>query len=139
MLKTRISTATADVTADAVGALCNNGYVRVFGGIQPEDGDDTALESALAVLRFPAVAFRPSIGGVIQSNPLIPDLNTAGTGEPTWSRAYREDGVTPVFDGSVGASGCNINVATNNGAPLVVHPGGEFHVATISYRVARKP
>lgn len=137
MLKTRVSTATADVEADAVGALCSNGFLRVFGGAQPDDGDDAAPGVALAELQFSAAAFRPAVAGVIASNPLTPDLYTTGGGEPTWFRVFQADGATPVFDGSVGTANCNINVATNNGAALIIHPGGEFHLASISYSVRR--
>lgn len=62
---------------------------------------------------------------------------TAGTGTPTWFRVFRSDGITPVFDGSVGTADCNINVSANNNMPLMVHPGGEFHLASISFTVRR--
>jgi len=137
VLNTKVSTATANVEADAVGALCNDGYLRIYGGVQPDDGDAGAPDTALATLRFASEAFRPAAGGVIASNPLLPDMATAGSGEPTWFRAFQSDGITPVFDGSVGTADCNINVQVNPGVPLIVYPGGEFHLSAISFSVRR--
>lgn len=135
MLNTRVSTATANVQADAVGGLCDNGFLRVFAGVQPGGSNGVAAGAALATLRFATQAFRPAVAGVIASNPLNPDLATAGGGEPTWFRVFQADGATAVFDGSVGTANCNINVGASNLATLVIYPGGEFHLHSISYSV----
>lgn len=133
---TKISTKTANVEADAVGSLLNNGYLRIFGGVKPIDGDGAIADSPLATLRFAQIAFRAAVDGVISSYPIAPDMNTAGTGEPTWFRAFTASG-EPVFDGTVGRSGCNLNIPGDAGIPLIVHAGGEFHVGVITYSIRR--
>ena len=128
----KVSDAVANAQADLVGAQCNNGYLRVYGGIKPATADDAAPPTALATLRFAAEAFRPAVNRQIQSNPIAPDMNTEGTGEATWFRAFKADGVTPVFDGTVGTANANINLSPS----AMVHNGGEFHIGSITYRVS---
>lgn len=128
----KVSVAVANAQADLVGALCNGGYLRVYGGFKPSSADEVAPGAALATLRFAAEAFRPAENCQIQSNPIMPDENTEGSGEATWFRAFMADGVTPVFDGTVGTANANINLSPS----AVVHNGGEFHIGSITYRVS---
>jgi hypothetical protein len=134
MRDTRCSTLSVNAQADAVGALLNGGFLRIYGGQKPADADALVLGDPLAVLRFAPHAFRLAEEGVITSMPITPDTNTLGGGEPTWFRACAPNG-DPVFDGTVGRSDCNLNIPGDG--PLIVHAGGEFHVGSITY-VVRK-
>lgn len=133
-LDSKLSTACVNAQANATGALLSNGYLRVYGGEKPAGADVDPGSDPLAELRFAEVAFRPADGGIIVSNPIAPDMNTSGGADATWYRTFAADGVTPVFDGTVGLSGCNVNLQPS----VKVHPGGELHIGTISYRVRKE-
>jgi hypothetical protein len=130
----KISTVAANAEANTIATLLSNGYLRVYGGDKPASADDVTASPPLAELRFAEVAFRPAEGGIIVSNPIAPDMNTAGGADATWYRTFSEDGVTPVFDGTIGLTGCNINLQPS----VTVHPGGELHIGSISYRVRKE-
>lgn len=131
-LDTKISIIAANAEANAVGALLNHGSLLVYGGEKAAGADVTTAEAPLAELKFAAVAFSAAADGVITSLIIAPDLNTNALGEPTWFRCVTADGAV-VFDGTIGKAGCNINIISNSEAPLMVYPGGEFHVGSITY------
>ena len=131
---TKTSTAAVNAEANAVGAMLSNGYLRVYGGDKASSADDAPSGLPLAELRFAEAAFGPAVDGLITSYPLAPDMNTVGGADATWYRTFAEDGVTPVFDGTVGLAGCNINLQPS----VTVHPGGELHIGSISYRVRKE-
>lgn len=132
-LDTKTSTVAVNAEANAIAALLSSGYLRIYGGDKALDADTAPVSAHLSELRFAADAFRPAIDGVITSNPISPDMSTAGGGDASWYRTFASDGVTAVFDGTVGAADCNINIQPS----VTVHPGGEFHLASISYRVRK--
>jgi len=105
------SHAAANAAANAVAALCNNGYLRIYDGTQPTDAN-TAVGSQvkLAELRFGATAFGAASNGVATANAITDDSDADATGNASWFRVLESDGSTVVFDGSVGTSGCNLNI-----------------------------
>lgn len=102
MLNPKFSSLGASVSADAICALLNNGYLRVFDGTQPLDAD-APLDGQvlLAELRFGAAAFGPAQDGVATARMITADADASATGEATWFRALRSDGSTVVWDGSI--------------------------------------
>jgi len=132
---TRISTVAADAEANATGALLDGGYLRTYASAKPEDADTEEVTPHLTELRFGTPAFRAAIGGAIASYPLTPDLDTPGDADAVWYRTFMADGVTPVFDGTVGVTGCNLNFKVS----ARVRPHGEMHIASVTYTVNRKP
>ena len=121
-LTTQISTAARNAMADALAALFNSGFIDIYDGAQPA-GPGTAITSQtkLAHLALSATAFGSSSGGVATAN-AITTSNAIATGTAAWFRATSSGG-TAYLDGSVGTSGCNINVnsvAFVSGAPVSV-------------------
>ncbi len=112
-LTPRITTAAANAAADAVCVLCNNGFLDLFDGSQPATAD-TAITSQvkLAGLTFAATAFGAASGAVATAGAIGSDTDADASGTATWFRAYQSDHTTAVFDGSVGTSGCNLNLGT---------------------------
>ena len=110
------------VTA-AITARLNSGTLCLFNGSQPADAN-TAITSQtkLSTLTFGATAFgTPAASGTAPSrvvtasaNSITSDTNAAATGTASWFRCYESDGVTVVFDGSVGTSGCDVNLNTTS-------------------------
>jgi hypothetical protein len=104
----RYSSTTTDTQTDAVCALLDNGFLQIYDGPQPPDGDGPASGTLLAELTFGDPAFQPSKDGVAWANPIGPALATA-TGEARWCRALSMGGDC-VFDGNVDTANAVLNL-----------------------------
>src|SRR5437764_7021611 len=113
-MATNLNMADAGVNAEAnaLAALLNNGYLRIYSGTQPATAD-TAITSQvlLAELRFGVTAFGSAVSGVITANAIASDTDADNTGTATWFRCLESDGTTPVLDGNVGTSS-NMTITT---------------------------
>jgi hypothetical protein len=109
------SNAAANAEADALAALLNTGYLRIYDGTQPATAD-TAIttQNLLAELTFSNPAFPAAIAGVLTANSINNDTDANRTGTASWFRCFKSDGVTPVMDGSIGTSGCDMNLASTS-------------------------
>jgi hypothetical protein len=115
--------ATAEASLNALTALLNTGKLEIFSGTQPADAN-TAITSQtkLSTLTFGSTAFAtatasgtaPSRNATATANAITSDTSAAATGTATWFRAYKADGTTVVMDGSVGTSGCDLNLNTTS-------------------------
>lgn len=106
----RYSSDTVDAQTDAVCLLLDNGYLQIYDGSQPADGDSGILGSTLLVeLRFGNPAFRPSSGGVALANE-IPAAIATQTGNAAWLRTLQADHNTVVFDGDINTSDAVLNL-----------------------------
>jgi hypothetical protein len=123
-LNPKLSNTAANTAADAVVALANNGYLRIYDGTQPTDAD-TAIgaQVLLAELRFGATAFGASSAGVATANAITADSSANATGTATWFRVLKSDGTTVLWDGSVGTATANLilnSTAISSGAAVSV-------------------
>lgn len=111
-LNSQFSNAAVNASVNGLTALLNNGYLRIYDGSQPANAN-TAITSQvkLAELRWNATAFGAAVAGVANANSITSDNSTVA-GTAAWFRALESDGTTVVFDGTVGTSGCNINLTT---------------------------
>jgi hypothetical protein len=112
---TKISNAAASAEADAFSALLNTGYLRIYdstGGTGQPATVNTAIGSQvlLAELRFSATAAPGATNGVITFSAITSDTAADATGTATWFRAFKSDGTTAIWDGSVGTSGATLNL-----------------------------
>ncbi len=117
-LNPKLSTQAANAAADAACALCNSGFFDIYdstGTGQPATAN-TAITTQvkLAGLTFGATAFGAASAGVATANAIGSDASADATGTATWFRAWKSDHTTPVFDGSVGTSGANLNLLTTS-------------------------
>ena len=123
-LNPKLTDLAATTEADAVAALLNNGWLRLYSGAQPSTADEAvSSQVVLAELRFGNPAFGAASDGVAAANAIAGDASANAAGTATWFRCFESDGATPVFDGSVGTS--NSNVVLNSaeisaGAPVDV-------------------
>ena len=109
----RESNEAVNAKADAVGALLNNGYLRIFDGSRPATADTAVSgQTLLAELRFNATAFGAAVAGVATANAITQDSSADATGTATWFRALKSNGTSPIFDGEVGTSGADLNLNT---------------------------
>lgn len=111
----KMADAAVNAEADALAALLNSGYLRVYDGSQPATAD-TAISGQvlLAELRFNATAFGASVAGVITANAITDDTDANATGTAAWFRCLKSDGTTPVLDGNVGTSATNFIISTTS-------------------------
>jgi hypothetical protein len=112
----KLSLSARNVQLDALAARYNNGYWRIYSGAQPAT-PNTAIgaQVLLAELRFGSPAFAAaSGGGPISAIAITDDADADNTGAAAWFRIFEADGVTPILDGTVGTSGCNLNMSTTS-------------------------
>ena len=115
--------ATVQAAVDAVAALCNSGTINIYDGTQPTDAN-TAIgaQTLLATLTLGATAFgasaasgtAPSRVVTATANSITGDSSADATGTAAWFRVLKSDGTTVVYDGSVGTSGADLNLATTS-------------------------
>jgi hypothetical protein len=108
-LNPKLTTLAATTEANAVAALLNTGWLRLYSGSQPSTADEAVTSQVvLAELRFGNPAFGSASDGVAAANAITGDSSANATGTATWFRCFESDGTTPVFDGSVGTSSSNL-------------------------------
>lgn len=108
-----------DSAVNAVTALLNSGFIKVYTGSQPSE-DGAVTGTLLATMTFGATAFGASSGGTATANAIT--SGTAGnTGTAGYFALVKSDGTTVVMTGTVGTSGCDLNLNTTSivsGAPV---------------------
>ena len=111
----KLSNEAVNAEADAFSVLLDNGYLRIYDGTQPATAN-TAIGSQvlLAELRFNADAAPVAVNGVLTFNAITQDSSANNTGTASWFRALKSDGSTVLFDGTVGVSGSDLNIATTS-------------------------
>lgn len=118
----KASNAAASAAADAVCALANTGYIRIYAGTQAATADTAVgAQVLLAELRFAATAFGAASNGVATANAIASDAAANATGTASWFRVLKADGTTTLWDGSVGTSLADLNlnsVAISSGAAV---------------------
>jgi hypothetical protein len=109
----KLSNNVVNPQADALSDLADNGYLRIYDGTQPATAD-TAIttQTLLAELRFNTTAAPAASNGVLTFNAITQDSSANNTGTASWFRALKSDGSTVLFDGTVGVSGSDLNIAT---------------------------
>ena len=88
--------------------------LRLYSGTQPTN-PDTALSgnTLLAELTCSASAFGTAASGTLTANSITSTTGQAGAGagtNATFFRLFKSDGTTACVDGSVGTSGCDLNL-----------------------------
>jgi len=128
----KISSTAVNAQADALSDLLDNGYLRIYDGTQPANAN-TAITTQvlLAELRFNATAAPAASGGTLTMNAITQDSSADNTGTATWFRATKSDGSTVVFDGSVGTSGCDLNLGSTS-----ITSGASVSVTSMTFTVS---
>jgi len=131
-LDRRMSNAAVNAEANALAALANNGYIRLYTSTRPATADTAISGQVLvATLRFGATAFPSASNGVLTANAITKDSNAAG-GTATWARILQSDGTTVLWDDTVGTSDANIILnAVNIGA------GSEVSITSLTHTVPK--
>ena len=132
-LNTQLANATVNGQGDNLSARLNSGFLDIYDGTQPTNGDTAVgAQVKLARLTFSATAAPATSAGVITFNAMTSGTALA-TGTPTWFRAWQSNGTTAVYDGSVGASGANLNLTGLTGGQIII--GGTVAVSSYTHTV----
>jgi len=109
-----LKNAQQDAITTKLGASC---LIDIMSGAQPA-GPDTALsgQTVLATLTGNATFAPAAAGGVVTLNAITNGTGTAGAGAgtvATWFR-MKTSGAVAHIDGTVGISGCDLNLNNTN-------------------------
>lgn len=119
---------TINAETDAATARLNSGFLRLYDGTQPATADTAiAAQVLLAELTFGNPAYAAAVAGVAAVNAITKDSSANATGTATWFRAVTSGGAA-VFDGSVGTSGCDLNMDS-----VAIQINAEVSVSTLPY------
>lgn len=110
-LNPHLSVASRNLALNAALDVCNTGFIDIMSGSQPATAD-TAIgaQVVLAVLPLASTAFGAASSGSKTAGTITSDASADNTGTATWFRMYKSDHTTAVLDGSVGTSGCDLNL-----------------------------
>ncbi len=129
---TQLAVTAINAEADALARLLDNGYLRIYDGEKPADGN-TALSgnTLMSEHRFSATSAPNAANGVLNFNPLTSPTALSG-GTPIWFRALKSDGTTNVLDGTCGAAGSTSNLEFS-ALPFVL--GGVITIASFTHTI----
>lgn len=117
--------------ADLIARHCDGGFVRIYAGTPPANIDAVLSgNSLLAELTFSATSAPAAANGSLTFNPITADSSNDATGFATFYRAYKDDGTTEIFQGTVGTSGESMILADTN---LIA--GGTTEIDSFTYSV----
>jgi hypothetical protein len=129
----RMSSEAVNAEADALRALANSGYLRIYDGGQPASAN-TAIttQAVLAELTMNTTAFAAAASGVITANSITSDTQANASGTATWYRVWKSDGVTPLWDGTVGTTSCDINLNS-----VAISSGAEVSISALTHTIPK--
>lgn len=118
----RVTATFANAMLTAALTLANSGTLVIYAGTQPASGGGSTTGST-ELVQFPLglTAFQNPSNGVASANPIVAAVASAA-GTASWFRILSSGG-TPLLDGSVGTTGCDLNLATttiNSGDVLAI-------------------
>ncbi len=100
---------------DAITTIAGaSGYLRIYSGTPAVDcAASIGASVLLAELVMNATAFAAAVAGVLTANSIAQDASANASGTATWFRLWKSDGTTAVMQGTVGTSGCDLNLLTD--------------------------
>ena len=130
-LNTQLSDAAANAACNALTALVNSGSIKIYTGTQPANGNaGLSGNTLLATLPLNSTAFGSAAAGAAALNASGVSASAGNTGTATWFRVCNSSG-TGIWDGSIGTSGCNINLNSTS-----VQSGAAVTVTAYTFTIA---
>ena len=117
-----LENAAVNAEADALGALCNSGYIRI----------KTAANLLLAELRFGASAFGAAVAGVITAAAITPEDAALDSGTAAKYEAYASNGSTLLWTGTVGLSDADLILNA-----VVISAGAQVSITSLVHTVPK--
>lgn len=108
----RESNAAANAAMNARVDLLNSGKLRIYDGTRPATVDTAvSTQTLLAELTLGNPAFGDASDGVATAEAITKDSAANATGTAAWFRILTSADAA-MFDGTVGTSGCDLNLAS---------------------------
>lgn len=123
------SIAAAQAQAAALAALANGGFIDLYATAQPSTPETAAGGTALVTFALPATFAASVTGGVITAA-AITAATIANSGTALWYRVTESDHATPLWDGSVGVAGCDMNLTS-----VALSAGATLSLSSLTYTV----
>lgn len=131
---TQVATAIVNAQADLVARALDDGYLRIYAGVQPSNADTAVTsQTLLAELRFAATSAPAADNGVITFDDIDSAVAVAN-GTAAWFRCLAADGTTVVLDGSLGLAGDDPNLVLN---AVTIAIGGSVAVSSYTHALPR--
>lgn len=104
------STEVVNAEADAATALADSGYIKCYEGTKPATANTAITDQVLlATHALAATAFGAANEGVCTAGAIGDDVSIDDDGTPNFFRVFKSDGTSPLWDGTIGTSGCDLN------------------------------
>lgn len=133
-ITTAARTAAADAVVDLADAGSQAARLRIYSGTAPADVN-AALSgnTLLADLQMSDPAFGAASSGVATAAAITSDTSADASGTATFFRVGSWDGATftPLFQGSVGTSGSDLNLSSTS-----ISLGGTVSISALTYTQA---
>src|SRR6478672_2760490 len=123
-LAPKYSAARRAAMLDTITSAASSGKLRIYSGSKPADADASiGAATLLAELTMNATAFgsatsTASTDSVLTAGAIVSDSDADATGTAAWFRLWQSNGTTPILDGTVGTSGCDLNI---NSTAIQIH------------------
>lgn len=110
----RESNAAANAAMNARVDLLNSGKLRIYDGTRPATVDTAvSTQTLLAELTLGNPAFGDASDGVATAEAITKDSAANATGTAAWFRVVTSADAA-MFDGTVGTTGCDLNLASTS-------------------------
>jgi hypothetical protein len=132
----RFSYYAANAAADGAAAKCNSGLLKIYTGRQPNSVNSAAwaTHKLLATLTLNAAAFAASSAGVITAAAITADSAADTAGTASWFRILMAAGNTAMFDGNVGKTAADFNMALSS---VTVAAGANVALSALTITIPR--
>lgn len=111
-LDTQLSDAAANAACNALAALANGGSIKIYTASKPANANIAVSgQTLLATLPLNNPAFGSAAAGIAALNTSGVSVTAVATGTAAWFRVCNSGG-SALWDGTIGTSGCNINLAS---------------------------
>lgn len=129
----RITNTAANAACDAIVDLLNSGTIKIYTGTQPGSANSAvwATHVLLATLTFGNPAFGASTAGVATAETITADSSADTAGTAAWFRVL-DSGDGKMFDGSIGTSGCDLNLNSTT-----VQAGANVSISAFTFTVPK--
>lgn len=129
----KLSNTAVNAEAEALSPLANNGYIRIYDGVQPATADTAVSgQTLLAELRFGATAFLTAVSGILTANAITADTSADNSGTASWYRALQSNGTTVLWDGSVGTADADMILNS-----AVIAAGANVSISSLVHTVTK--
>jgi len=116
----KLATATRNKMLDGITTAAGaSALLNLYSGTQPTDANTSLSGNTLLAQLTCNSTFAPGASsGVLTLNSITSDSDADATGTATFFRLLKSDATTVVMDGTVGTSGCDLNI---NSADIQQH------------------